>query len=180
MQGEGQTPRLWREWVAVQQQQATENAHLFQHHQKTLVEQLVTTQTGANRQIWEQVAKALEGLKGGGGSRSTGGTQPVQPVVRVLKMTSAGDPEAFLNTFECAAMVAGCLQDQWTSVLIPYPIGPAQQAMDTLPTTYPLTTYTIKAVILQMLNISLEAYQHWLWEIEFGPDYHPQLTGQQI
>lgn len=34
--------------------------------------------------------------------------------------------------------------------------------------------------ILQSLNLSQEAYQCCLCEIEFGLDYHPWLTGQKI
>lgn len=59
--------------------------------------------------------------------------QPTTPLVKVQKMMPEDDLEAFLNTFESTATAAGWAHHQWAAVLIPCLIGPAQQAMDTLP-----------------------------------------------
>lgn len=50
--------------------------------------------------------------------------------------------------------------------------------MDTLSTADLAVYANVKAEILQILNISPEAYQQQLREIEFRPDYHPRLIGQ--
>lgn len=74
------------------------------------------------------------------------------------KMTPTDDPKAYLNAFECMATLAGWAQAQWAAVLIPCLIEPAQQAVDTLPAT-DLNDYPkVRAAILQMLNLSPEAY----------------------
>lgn len=88
-------------------------------------------------------------------------------------MTKDDDPEAFLNAFERMATVARWPETQWAVMLIPCLIGPAEQAMDTLPTP-DLGDYK-KDAILQTLNLTPEAYRRCLCEIEFGPDYHPRL-----
>lgn len=47
--------------------------------------------------------------------------------------------------------------------------------------TMDLANYAkVKAAILQTLNLSPEAYQQRLREIEFGTDYHPCILGQKI
>lgn len=68
----GGSPGMWRELVAVHQQQGAENIRLFQllaEHQKTLLEQITTTQAQANQQLWVKVMQALV-ARGAGGSCS--------------------------------------------------------------------------------------------------------------
>lgn len=58
---------------------------------------------------------------------------------------------------------------------IPCLVGPAQQTMDTLAPEEVKGYRRVQGAILQMLNVSLEAYRRHLWEVAFGPDCHPHL-----
>ena len=40
-------------------------------------------------------------------------------LIRIQKMGSTDDPEAYLHTFERVAIFAGWLKQQWTLILIP-------------------------------------------------------------
>lgn len=74
----------------------------------------------------------------------------------------------------------GGIKVTWAGVLIPCPIGPAQQAVDMAPLA-DLNNYDKNhTAILQMLNLSPEVYRRRLREIDFGPDYQPRTIGQQI
>lgn len=95
-------------------------------------------------------------------------------------MTPVDDPEAYLNAFERMATAARWAQTQWAIVLIPCLIGPAQQAVDTLPASDLNDSPKMNATILQMLNLSPKVYRRRLCEIDFGPDFQPHLVGQQI
>lgn len=69
-------------------------------------------------------------------------------------MTKEDDIEAYINAFESTA--AGWAKSQWAAVLIPCLIGPAQQAVDTLP-TQDLGDYKyVREAILQTLKLNLE------------------------
>lgn len=102
------------------------------------------------------------------------------PRVRAQKMMVADDPEAFINTFECTMVADGWPSSQWLTILIPCLIGPAQQAVDTLPLQDLPDYKKVKVYVLQTLNLNPEAYHCRLQEIECGLDYHPQLMGQKI
>lgn len=65
-------------------------------------------------------------------------------------------------------------------MLIPCLAGPIQQAMATLPSKDIAKHEKVHDLILQTLSLSPEVYQQRLQESEFGPDYHPQLTGHRI
>lgn len=65
-------------------------------------------------------------------------------------------------------------------MLIPCLIRPTQQAVDTLLAADLADYFKVKAIILQTLNISSEAYCCHLQEIQFGLDYHPRLIGHGI
>lgn len=92
---------------------AGENACLFQvlaEHQKSVLEQLLSSQAQANAKLLESVTHSLEkwAPPGGGTSDSTGASgQTTTPMMRVQKMTTEDDPKVFLNTFERTAMAAG-------------------------------------------------------------------------
>lgn len=95
-------------------------------------------------------------------------------------MSKEDDPEAFINAFERMAVAAGWLEAQWSAILIPFLIGPAQLAMDTLPLQDLCDYKKVRAAVLQRLNLNPEAYLQWLWEIEFGLHYHSHRMGQRI
>lgn len=57
-------------------------------------------------------------------------------------------------------------------------VSTAQQSVDVLPVAH-VADYTVREAILQPLNLSPEVYRRRLREIEFGPEYHPRLTGLQ-
>lgn len=91
----------------------------------------------------------------------------------VNPVTLDDDPEAYLNALKQTAVVAGWPEAQWAAL-------PAQQAVNTLPAG-DLTDYKkVRVAILQTFNFSPEADRRCFCEIEFGPDYHPQLIGQKI
>lgn len=69
-------------------------------------------------------------------------------------MTPGNDPKAFINTFEWTAVTASWSSSQWSAIVIPCLIGPAQQAFDTLP-LQDLTDYKkVKIAILQTFNLN--------------------------
>lgn len=59
----------------------------------------------------------------------------------------------------------------WAAILIPCLIGPAQQAVDTVPRADLNVHDKVQVAILRMLYLSPEAYWRRLCEIDFGPDY---------
>lgn len=90
-------------------------------------------------------------------------------------------PEALINAVERTTDTAtGGTEAQWAAVLILCLIRPAQQAIDTLRTTNLGNCCKVWDAILQILNLSPEAYPRRLREIEFSPDYHPRLIDQRI
>lgn len=95
-------------------------------------------------------------------------------------MTPENDLEALMNAFVHSSVAAGLPPTQWSAVLISCLIGPAQQAMDTLPLQDLLDFQKVKRAVLQMLNLNPEAYQKWLCEIEFGVDYQPWFMAQRL
>lgn len=59
---EARFPPQGPEWAALQQKQAANNSQLFQmlvKSQKTILDQVMTTQALANLQLWEQVIQSL-------------------------------------------------------------------------------------------------------------------------
>lgn len=82
-----------------------------------------------NLKLWDAVTQSLVGLNGGdrNAGHGTGGPgQSTLPLVKVQKLPSENDLEAFPNTFERTTTAAGWAHDQWTVVLISCLIGPAQ------------------------------------------------------
>lgn len=111
-----------------------ENSRLFKmmaDQQKTLMEQVTASQHQANQHLWEHILKAFT-LVGSNGSVMPA-SREVQPQVKVQKMITADDPKASLNAFVCTVTAAGLPEGQWVAMLIPCLVGPAQQAIDTLP-----------------------------------------------
>lgn len=64
---------------------------MLTEHPWAVLEQLVTTQAQANAKLWKSVNNAL-------GRQDSRSTWTPHPLVRVQKMTTNNDPEAFLNT----------------------------------------------------------------------------------
>lgn len=95
-------------------------------------------------------------------------------------MTPEDAPEVFMNTFEWTVVAAGWPSLQWSAVLTLCLIGPAQQAMDSLPLQDLPNFHKVKKAMLQTLNLNPEAYQWRLWEIEFGTNYQSRLIAQRI
>lgn len=66
-------------------------------------------------------------------------------------------------------------------VLIPCLVGPAQQAVSTLPTTTDVADYKqMRDCILHTLNLSPEASRKQLREIVWSDYHHPLLTNKKI
>lgn len=67
-------------------------------------------QNTANLKLWDAITWSLEGSQGRGcniGWVVGGPGQPSMPVVKVQKITTADEPEAYLNTFERMVTAAG-------------------------------------------------------------------------
>lgn len=99
-------------------------------------------------------------------------------------MTNKDDPEAFINSFEkWTTQAASWPVDQWVAIQylsLNWWCWP--QAIDTLtPEEVPkFGKLRVRYAILQMLNLSPEAYQGRLREIAFSPDYHPCFVAQKV
>lgn len=89
------------------------------------------------------------------------------------------DPGAFINAFKRTTVTAGW-PSQWSAILIPCLIGPAQQAVDTHPLQDLCDYKKVKIAVLQILNLNPESYGRCLCKIEFGSDYQPNLIRQKI
>lgn len=85
-----------------------------------------------------------------------------------------------MNAFAQTAVVAGYPPTQWSSILIPCPIGPAQQAVDTLPLQDLPNFQKVKKAVLQMLNLNPKAYRRCLREIKFRTDYQPWIVTHRV
>lgn len=88
------SPEAWMVVAAAQQrQQVEEHQQVLQHlaeQQCNLLAQLVVAQAQTGQQLWDHVTQAVQ-------------TTPGKPAIRIPRMTSEADPEAFLNSFECSA-----------------------------------------------------------------------------
>lgn len=103
----------------------------------------------ANQRLWDRVAQfpVSQTLMVVLAGTSTANPIPMSGV-RAQKMTPNNDPEAFINAFERTAVMAGWPLAQWSTILIPCPIRPAQQATDTLPIQVLCYYKKVKAVVL--------------------------------
>lgn len=79
--------------------------------------------------------------------------------VRAQKMMPKDDPEAFVNAFEQTAVAAEWPPSQWSAILIPCLIRPAQQVVDRLPLQDLPDFQKVKRVALQTQNLNPEAYR---------------------
>lgn len=75
--------------------------------------------------------------------------------------------------------VAGRPETQWAAILIPFFVGLDQPAIDMILAEDVANYGKARETILQMLKLSLEAYQWHLQDITLGPDYHPQMIRQK-
>lgn len=124
--------------------------HLLADQHSISLDQVAVNQATANQQIWERMAQYLP-------SAAAIGTPPsptLAPLgIRAQKMTPDDDPEAHLNAFERTAVAAGWRAQQWSTILIPCLIGPAQQAVNALPLS-DQPEFQVRKAILQVLNIN--------------------------
>ena len=101
---------------------------------------------------------------------SEGDWWPGPAPIRMQKMTSTDDLEAYLHTFERVVLAVGWPRDQWTLILIPCLVGLLQEVVDTLSTQ----EATVKTAILLTLNLTEEAYRKRLTQVEAR---HPPTYG---
>lgn len=85
----------------------------------------------------------------------------------MTKMTPEDDSEAYLNSFERMATMAGWPKFQWATILSPYLTGPVQMAVDTLPIMDAKDYEKVKGVILSTLNVSENTYRARMWAIRY-------------
>lgn len=77
--------------------------------------------------------------------------------MKVQKITSADNPEVYLNAFNSMAVAPRWQAQQKAAIFILCLIGPVQQAMDTMPMRDVADYQKVWVVMLQTLNLSLEA-----------------------
>lgn len=98
-----------------------------------------------------------------------------QPVIKVQKKTKDDNPD-----FKHIPSAARWPEAQWAAILIQGLTGLAQQAVDdTLPMADLGNYKKVWDTIMQTLNLSPKVYQWHLREIEFGPDYSPQMIAKK-
>lgn len=89
-----------------------------------------------------------------------GQERPSNLAVKVQKMITEDDPEAYLSSFERTAQAVNWPESQWVAVLIPCLVGPAQQAVHTLPDMKVTDYKRVRVAIL--LTFSPETYRRQL------------------
>lgn len=117
---------------------------------------MLIAQAEASKQLREQVTKSLS-EKDANAITPDGGREErtVGNAIKIQKMTPE-DMNVLLNHFKCTTQEAGWPKAQWTTVLIPCSVGPAQNVVDNLPAE-DLTKYArVHTAILQTLNLSSE------------------------
>ncbi|XP_078232779.1 uncharacterized protein LOC140707593 [Pogona vitticeps] len=146
--------------------------------QAKLIENLMEQQTLMARQMRTQGSEEEKSHKN---AVSVKGSWVAGPApIRMQKMTSSDDPEAYLHTFERVALAAGWPKDQWTLVLIPCLTGLLQEVVDTLSTQEATQYEVVKEAILRTLNLTEETYRKRLRELKWKPGSHPRTVAQRM
>lgn len=71
------------------------------------------------------------------------------------------NPKAFLIIFESVTSAVGWIPTQWATFLAPHLTGVAQAAYQALPNEEACDYQTVKAAILDMLDITPKTFQCW-------------------
>ncbi|XP_058841918.1 zinc finger protein 444-like [Acipenser ruthenus] len=110
---------------------------------------------------------------------AAGPAQPT-PKIRLQKMTSEDDPEAFLTTFERVATVSGWPARCWAAQLAPCLTGEAQAAYRALSNVAAEDYPQVKAAILQRLNITPETHCRRFRTYKRPEGTRPRIAAQQL
>ena len=145
--------------------------------QEKISENLAEQQT-IGRQLLKQENEGEKGDKITSGCRNSWVAGPTP--IRIKKMSSTNDPEAYLHTFEQVATTAGWPKEQWTLILVPCLTRVLQEVIDTLSIVEAAQYETLKRVILQTSNLTEEAYRKRFRELRLKPGVHPQILTQKI
>ncbi|KYO35343.1 hypothetical protein Y1Q_0007931 [Alligator mississippiensis] len=99
---------------------------------------------------------------------------------KMPKMTRDDDPEAYIEAFECHALITGLNQGYWASQLGALVVVKAQAAYQALPRDDARDYECMKQAILYRLEINPDHYRR-LFCAKKGPDEkHPRLLLQLL
>lgn len=93
--------------------------------------------------------------------------------LKVTRITTEDDPEAYLRAFKRVAVMANWPRYQWATILIPNLMGVAQAAVN-MPVDDVQQYDKVKEVIFGALNILEETYCRWLRAVEYDPGKGPR------
>uniref|UniRef100_A0ABM5GND3 CCHC-type domain-containing protein n=1 Tax=Pogona vitticeps TaxID=103695 RepID=A0ABM5GND3_9SAUR len=168
--GAGAVPKAGKEeWLGLKE---------TMDRQAKLIENLVEQQTLIARQIRRQGPEEERTERPAAAVR--GGLIAGPAPIRMQKMTSSDDPEAYLHTFERVAVAAGWPREQWTLILIPCLTGLLQEVVDTLSTQEASQYESVKRAILRTLNLTEETYRKRLRDLKWKPGSHPRTVAQRM
>ncbi|KYO47781.1 hypothetical protein Y1Q_0019846 [Alligator mississippiensis] len=99
---------------------------------------------------------------------------------KMPKMTKDDDPGAYIEAFECHALMTGLPQDYWASQLGALVVGKSQAAYRAIPRDEARNYEQVKQAILYRLEISPNHYRR-LFRARKGPDERrPQVLLQLL
>lgn len=137
--------------------------HHLAEQQRSMLDQLLATWAQTCQQLGNDLTQAVQQTQvraAFGEDKGKG-----RPAIRIPKMTTDDDQEAFSNTLERSARAASWPEEQWAAILIPCLVGPAQQVVDTIPPKDVMDYGKMRDAILQMFNLSPKAYHRHLHEV---------------
>ncbi|XP_058844784.1 uncharacterized protein LOC131697733 [Acipenser ruthenus] len=102
------------------------------------------------------------------------------PKIRLQKMTSEDDPEAFLTTFERVAEASSWPVECWAAQLAPCLSGEAQAAYRALSNEAARDYQQVKVAILQRLNITPESHCRKFRHYVRPKGARPRIVAQQL
>ncbi|KYO32540.1 hypothetical protein Y1Q_0013051 [Alligator mississippiensis] len=98
---------------------------------------------------------------------------------KMPKLTGDDDPEAYIEAFECHALMTGLDKVYWASQLGALVVGKAQAAYQALPRDDACNYERMKAAILYRLEINPEHYRQLFWAKK-GPDERRPMVLLQL
>ncbi|KYO40877.1 hypothetical protein Y1Q_0004202 [Alligator mississippiensis] len=95
-------------------------------------------------------------------------------------MTSEDDPKAYIEAFECHAILTGLDKVFWAGQLGALVVGKAQAAYQAMPRDEVQDYDAVKTVMLYRLEINPEHYQHKFWAMKGAEERSPDLLLQLL